>query len=212
MIVASMECAAHIIGFLGASSLPSPAISEDKACPRDANSSSLHRKIGTERWVFELKDFARQKWYHQQRNAIFKAMLRLSKTCGAHSAIVIIPDTLNAATYSTAGTYSEFIRAWSAVLAGIRRRKEATIHASITEIWAKYQQDNKSNETKPFDLFFSGCIGLVHSTLLNSARKALDDEIAFTSPGPVAFGPENSRLSECLSKALSEYAAMPARP
>ena len=78
------------------------------------------RKTGDALWKRELRTLFRQKWSWKQKKAIMRAMLRLLKTTGTQSAIVFIPETYNASTYATSGEFADFIRAWSAALAGMR--------------------------------------------------------------------------------------------
>ena len=162
------------------------------------------KKVGPERWRFELRAVVRQKWYHKQRNAIFRGMLRLKHTCGAHSACVVIPDTLNAATFSTSGSFSQFIRAYTAVLSGVRRRGSVSINASITEIWSRFSDEEASNQSYFFDTLLAACGEFADASVLSSARRAVDDEIAFAGAG-ITVHPRSSQLSALITKALVQY-------
>jgi hypothetical protein len=171
-----------------------------------ARKPSNLRKSGAERWAYEIRATVRQKWYYKQRNALFKAMLRLNMTCGAHSALLVVPETLNAAAFSTSGSYSEFIRAYSALLAGLRQRKAMSLQAPITEVWARFNGDAASNQTADFDSLFDACEGIVGTSLLNRARAALDGEVACAGPGST-LTPRSCRLSRLISVALENYIA-----
>jgi hypothetical protein len=164
------------------------------------------RKSGAERWAYEIRATVRQRWYYKQRNALFKAMLRLKMTCGANSALLVVPETLNAAAFSTAGSFSEFIRAYSAVLAGLRRRKALSLRAPITEIWARFSGEVETNQTAVFDSLFDACESIVGASLLSRARATLDRDIAFAGSGST-LDPRSSRLSRLISTALENYIA-----
>ena len=161
-------------------------------------------KVGNQRWEYEVKDVARQKWSHAQTKAIMRAMKRLSMTTGTHAAVVFIPETLNAKTYATTGKYAEFIRAWSAALAGMRSRKEAKLWCSITEIVRLFEEDNTSSLVSSVDSFFSATSTLVESSLINNARAVADIEVAL-SQTPQIMKPDETRLSFFIRKALVDY-------
>jgi hypothetical protein len=164
-------------------------------------------KSGEARWLYEWTDLLRQKWYYNQRQAIFRAIHRLYLTTHAQVCILIFPDTLNAVTMSTVGRFSDFIRASAAVLAGMRRRKTSTLSASITEVWARFSQDPTTNRTKSFDTIFASMAPHVDSAVLTRARRALDDEIAFQISSAGEFDPRKTRFSKNLQVALETYAA-----
>ncbi len=148
----------------------------------------------------------RQKLYHKQRNALFRLGKKLSQNCKAAVSIVTVPETLNAAVFSTHGTFSDFMRAFAAAIRGMRRRKSATLTVSVTDTWQRFAQHSSDNCTKPFDDLFAGLSTHVDPDLLHRARRALDDEIAFAaSSDPLT--PANSRLKQFMNGALRDYIA-----
>ena len=148
----------------------------------------------------------RQKLYHKQRNALFRLGKKLSQNCKAAVSIVTVPETLNAAVFSTHGTFSDFMRAFAAAIRGMRIRKSATLTVSVTDTWQRFSQSSSENCTKPFDDLFAGLSTHVDPDLLHRARRALDDEIAFAaSSDPLT--PANSRLQQFMNCALRDYIA-----
>ena len=131
-------------------------------------------------------------------------MLRLLKTTGTQSAIVFIPETYNASTYATSGEFADFIRAWSAALAGMRQRKESKLHVSVTDLLERFDRSSKSCRTSSFDAMLSACESFCPREVLSEARYAVEVELALAASSP-EFRPEKTRFAMHIASAIAAY-------
>ena len=155
---------------------------------------------------YQASTHFRQKNFHKRRNALFRLAFKTSKECKAAICVIAVPESLNAAVYSSHGTFNEFMRAFAAAVRGIRSRKSATLKVSVSDTWLRFARSSSTNGTKPFDALFAGLSTHVDPELLQCARKTLDDEICF-APSSDPLTASNSRLTQLLSDALRSYVA-----
>ena len=163
-------------------------------------------KQGEERWTFERADVLRQRWYWKQRQALFKAGLRLKATTGAHIAMLVVPDTLNVSRFSTSGSFETFIRAWTACLAGMRRRRRAFIPGSITEIWDRFNGESIDERVSEFESLASASAMFADEELIQRARERFDDDLAFAGAGDASADARSTRLGYEFRAFLEHYA------
>jgi len=180
--------------------LPSPA---SCATEKGTNRTTVQRKTGDALWKRELRTLFRQKWSWKQKKAIMRAMLRLRKTTGTHSAIVFIPETYNASTYATSGDFADVIRAWSAGLAGMRQRKEAKLHISVTELLQRFDPTSSYCRIASFDSILSACEPFCPLDVLTKARCALEVELALDTS--CEFKPESTQFALHIRTAIDAY-------
>ncbi len=114
----------------------------------------------------------RQRMFHKRRNALFRLGFKTSKECKAAVCVIAVPESLNAAVYSSHGTFNEFLRAFAAAVRGMRARKSATLKVSVSETWLRFAQSSSINCTKPYDTLFSGLSTHVDPELLQCAQGA----------------------------------------
>jgi len=185
---------------------PSSRLFDDVADEQMTGAPRLHtrlRRSKDRKWERELNALVRQKWSHAQCKSIRRAMERLKKTTGTHSAIVIIPETFNASTFATTGSYADFIRGWTAGLADVQSRKGSKLRCSVTELVGRFNNEASSNRSRVFDGILTQCRDLLPAAVIQKAREALDVELASDTAAP--FRPENTKFSQAILAALTQY-------
>ena len=171
---------------------------------RDMSKTGFAKEMSSVTGEQQARILTRQKLYHKQRNALFRLGSKISRLSNAAVCIVTVPESLNAAVFSTHGTFNDFMRAFAASLKGMRARKSARLRASVTDTWLRFSQTSSTNCTKPFDTLFAALTIHTDSDLLNRARRTLDDENAL-APSESPLTPANSRLPRAISAALQSY-------
>ena len=88
---------------------------------------------GAARFV-EQQGAKKKKWYHRIRNRIIFNMKRLRLTTKAHCAFVVLPETLNAATYSTSGDLLDFVERFYMAIQHAQNLPSSSVRVDINEV------------------------------------------------------------------------------
>ena len=65
-------------------------------------------------------------------------MLRLLLT-GAHSALVVLPESWRVHKFATAGDFNSFLEIYATALEAQRKRQRRAVALSIDEVWERFQ-------------------------------------------------------------------------
>ena len=120
--------------------LPGSTPAASRASGEDAGSSSSKkskkkRATGGERFKYQKDKRTRRNWYWRQRNRIVKNIKRLKLTTGADAAVVFVPETLNAATYTTAGEeFMDFVERFYLSIEHAKEMKQLAVGVDINEV------------------------------------------------------------------------------
>ena len=119
----------------GSTPAASRASGEDAGSSFSKKSSKKKRATGGERFKYQKDKRTRRNWYWRQRNRIVKNIKRLKLTTGADAAVVFVPETLNAATYTTAGEeFMDFVERFYLSIEHAKEMKQLAVGVDINEV------------------------------------------------------------------------------
>jgi len=97
------------------------------------------RKTGTERFEAILDKTDLKVSQSKQIKQIKIDLLRLLLTTGAHSALIVIPESWRVHKFATAGDFNSFLEIYATALEAQRKRQRRAVALSIDEVWERFQ-------------------------------------------------------------------------
>ena len=97
------------------------------------------RITGSQRFEPILDKDQRRKSQNKQITQIKKDLGRLLVTTGAHSALLIIPESWCVHKFATAGDFNSFLEMYSAALLAQQLRKKTEVPIRIDDIWERFK-------------------------------------------------------------------------
>ena len=97
------------------------------------------RKTGTERFEAILDKAELKVSQSKQIKQIKIDLLRLLLTSGAHSALIVIPESWRVHKFATAGDFNSFHDIYATALEAQRKRQRRAVALSIDEVWERFQ-------------------------------------------------------------------------
>jgi len=110
----------------------SPTRSPGKS-PRKKKRKEATKTVGAARFM-EQPPGKRRKWFHRIRNRTIFNMKRLRLTTKAHCAFAVLPETLNAATYSTSGDFLDFVERFYMAIHHAQNMPRNSVRVDINEV------------------------------------------------------------------------------
>ena len=98
----------------------------------------LLRLRGTERFEGILDKAELKVSQSKQIKQIKIDLLRLLLTTGAHSALIVIPESWRVHKFATAGDFNSFLDIYATALEAQRKRQRRAVALSIGEVWERF--------------------------------------------------------------------------
>jgi hypothetical protein len=200
------------------SSLPRPASRPSSPPPpplgferRESASFSLERasassrssgpvRTGVERFEFIREAALRKASQSKQIKQIKIDLLRLLLTTGAHSALLVVPESWKVHKFATAGDFNSFLEMYATALEAQRKRHRRQVALNIDDVWERFQGQYGVHRIESLcsALLKQGC----DADLLDDVK----DTYLASLIGENQADPER-RLASHLSAALQNYVA-----
>jgi hypothetical protein len=139
------------------------------------------RKTGTERFEAILDETNLKVSQSKLTNQIEVDLLRLLLTTGAHSALVVLPESWRVHKFATAGDFNSFLEVYATALEAQRKRQRRAVALSIDEVWERFQGQGGLHQIEGLctALLKEGCDGGVVDEAKDAYLAAL---VATTTP------------------------------
>ena len=88
-------------------------------------------------------------------------LLRLLLTTGAHSALIVLPESWRVHKFATAGDFNSLLEIYATALEAQRKRQRRAVALSIDEVWERLQGQGGLHQTEGLctALLKEGCGG-----------------------------------------------------
>jgi hypothetical protein len=97
------------------------------------------KRTGAERFE-EIEDKSQRKRSQSKQIKQIKIdLIRLLLTTGAHSALLIVPQSWNVHKFATAGDFSSFLEVYAAAMQAQQNRSRRQVKIDISEVWERFQ-------------------------------------------------------------------------
>ena len=104
-----------------------------------ASETHRQRKVGEERFEPIFDKVERRVAQSKQIKQIKMDLLRLLSTTGAHSALIVVPESWNVHKFATAGDFNSFLEMYASALEAQRKRQRSAVALRIDEVWELFQ-------------------------------------------------------------------------
>jgi len=97
------------------------------------------RAVGVERFEFIADKDSRKKSQSKQIRQVKMDLARLLLTTGAHSALIVIPDSLKVHKFATAGDFNTFLQVYATAISEQKKKKRYEVKFRIDDLWERFQ-------------------------------------------------------------------------
>jgi hypothetical protein len=81
----------------------------------------------------------RKKSQHEQIKQVKVDLARLKLTTGAHSALLVVPESRHVHKFATAGDFNGFLSMYASTLEAQRKKERRAVNLRIDSVWERFQ-------------------------------------------------------------------------
>lgn len=155
------------------------------------------RVIGGERFEFIADKDKRKASQSKQIKQVKMDLARLLLTTGAHSALIVIPDSLKVHKFATAGDFNSFLQMYASLISEQKKKKRYEVKFRIDDLWETFHGQGGLHQIE------SLCSALHEANCNEGAVENFKD--AFLAS--LVADPKEARksLAEVLNHAIMEF-------
>jgi len=155
--------------------------------------SRKSRREGTDRFEYIRDKTERKVSQSKQIKQIKIDLVRLLLTTGAHSILLVVPESWCVHKFATAGDFNSFLEMYACALEAQRKRQRRAVALSIDEVWERFQGKGGLHQIE----------GLCAALLKEGCNAEVVDEAKDAYLAALVSNDDSAEVSKSLSRHLN---------